>query len=206
MDRVTPTRRQLHGVAEGLLAGPQHRSCGRIQLRVVPGGFATTGSPAIRLDGVELVLDEERRVSLSGSFDAVGQATGHGFGEPTNYHEHSGVAGDEPIALDPDAVQHLAAWFLRAGAALRILAPKETPVLWPEHFDVAILLGGNSIGASPGDGFSPTPYAYVSDTRLDRDEYWNAPFGAYLPFEQPPPIAELVAFWSVGLERLRTSS
>lgn len=207
MDRDTSslasTRRQLHGVAEGLLAGPQHRACGRIQLRVVPGGFATTGDPAIRLDGAELVIGEERRVQLTGRYDEVGAATGHGFREPTNYHDHSGVPGDEELALDPAALQHLSAWFVLADAGLRILAPKDTPVLWPEHFDVAVLLMDRSVGASPGDGFCAAPYAYVGDTALDRDDYWNAPFGAYLPFDEVPPLDDLLTFWTDGLGRIR---
>jgi hypothetical protein len=205
MDVLTPTRRLLHGVAEGLLAGPQHRTCGRIQLRVVPGGFATTGDPAIRLDGADLVVDEERRVPLSGRFAGVGAATGHGYGEPTNYHDHSGVRDEEDLALDPTALEHLSAWFVRADAALRILAPTETPVLWPEHFDVAVLLMDRSVGASPGDGFCPTPYAYVGDSTMERNDYWNAPFGAYLAFEQVPPVGALVAFWTEGLRRLASS-
>lgn len=202
MDPLTPTRRLLHGVAEGLLAGPQHRACGRIQLRVVPGGFATTGSPALRVDGAELVLDEERRMPLSGRFSDLGAKTGHGFGAPTNYHDHSGVQADEELAFDPVALQHLVAWFVRTEAALRVLAPRETPVLWPEHFDIAILLGGHSVGTSPGDDFCPTPYAYVGDSTRSRDDYWNAPFGAYLTDDQVPSIGELVAFWTDGLRRL----
>ncbi len=202
MDRLTTTRRHLHGIGEGLMAGPQHRSCGRIQLRVVPGGFATTGSPALRLDGAELVVDDERRVPLTGRYADIGAATGGGFGEPTNYRDHSGVMAEQLIELDPDALDRLTALFVRADAALRVLAPQETPTLWPEHFDVAILLSGTSFGVSPGDDDNPTPYAYVSDTTRPRDDYWNAAFGAVVGLEQTPPITELVAFWAEGLSRL----
>jgi hypothetical protein len=202
MDRLTSTRRHLHGIAESLLAGPQHRACGQIGLRVLPGGFATTGAPAIRLDGGDLVVDDERRVPLAGTFGALGVVTGHGFGEPTNYHDHSGVSDDEEIGLDPLALQRLTDVLSRGDAALRVLAPKETPTLWPEHFDVAILLDGTSIGVSPGDASSPTPYAYVSNTTLARDDYWNADFGARLPLNEVPPITDLLAFWNDGLRRL----
>jgi hypothetical protein len=190
-------------VAEGLLAGPQHRSCGRIALRVVPGGFATAGSPAIRLDGLELVLDEDRRVPLAGSFADVGAATGYGYGEPVGvYHEGSGTAPDENLDLDPASLARLTAWFTLADAALRVLAPNQVPTLWPEHFDVAILLQDRSFGASPGDAFSRAPYAYVGDTDRPRDEFWNAPFGAVRPASEFPGLADLVAFWSTGLDRL----
>jgi hypothetical protein len=202
MDRLTTTRRQLHGIGECLLAGPQHRTCGRIQLRVLPGGFATTGDPAIRLEGADLIVNEDRRVPLTGSYAAIGEATGHGFGEPTNYHEHSGVLANEGIELDPVALQRLTDVFVRADAALRVLAPKETPVLWPEHFDVAILLAGTSFGVSPGDAGNPAPYAYVSNTTLPRDDYWNAGFGAATTLDETLPIADLVAFWTEGLSRV----
>jgi hypothetical protein len=203
MDRLTSTRRHLHGIAESLMAGPQHRNCGQIRLRVLPGGLATTGSPAIRLDGTDLVVDDERTVPLAGTFDAVAAATGYGFGEPTNYHDHSGVTEDEEIDVDPVALQRLTDVLTRGDAALRVLAPKETPTLWPEHFDVAILVAQTSVGVSPGDDSSPTPYAYVSNTTLERDDYWTAPFGAVMVLDPLPAIAELVAFWQAGLDRLR---
>ena len=205
MDRLTSTRRQLHGIGESLLAGPQHRACGRIQLRVVPGGFATTGDPAIRLDGTDLVVADERRVPLTGTYGEIGSATGHGFGEPTNYHDHSGVSADDLLELDLVALQRLTDVFVRADAALRVLAPKETPVLWPEHFDIAILLAGTSFGVSPGDEANPAPYAYVSNTTLARDDYWNAGFGALLVLDDTPPITDLVAFWTEGRHRLETA-
>ncbi|MEV6627137.1 hypothetical protein AB0M83_30830 [Amycolatopsis sp. NPDC051106] len=55
-----PTRRSLHGVAELLLAGPQHRATGRIELEVVAGGFATVASPALRVEGDALRTDSAR--------------------------------------------------------------------------------------------------------------------------------------------------
>ena len=49
-DTLTKTRLQLHGIAECLLAGPEHRATGEIALAVSPGGFATTAGPHIRLN------------------------------------------------------------------------------------------------------------------------------------------------------------
>jgi hypothetical protein len=63
MELVT-TRRFLHGAAELLLAGPQHRATGRIDLRVVDGGFATVAAPDLRVEGDELLTDSGR-VSLN---------------------------------------------------------------------------------------------------------------------------------------------
>ena len=133
---------------------------------------------------------------LTGSYGDVGAATGHGFGEPTNYHDHSGVAADETSIWIPVALQRLTDVFVRADAALRVLAPEQTPVLWPEHFDVAILLAGTSFGVSPGDDANPAPYAYVSTSTLPRDDFWNAPFGAYRTDAALPRSA---ALWPSGL-------
>ena len=52
------TRRSLHGVAELVLAGPQYRATGKLRLRVVPGGFATTLTPGLRVDGSRVAGDE----------------------------------------------------------------------------------------------------------------------------------------------------
>jgi hypothetical protein len=206
MDALASTRRLLHGVAEGLLAGPQHRSCRRIALRVVPGGFATVGRPALRLDGTDLVVDERRRVPLSGTFAEVGAATGHGYGEPVDvYREHSGTSADDVIDLAADAQRMIVDWFVLGDAALRALAPNEVPTLWPEHFDVAILLQDRSFGVSPGDAYSAQPYAYVSDSALPRDDFWNAPFGACRPAQELGDLADLVGFWSAGLDRITAS-
>jgi|ERR1035437_6615512 hypothetical protein len=65
---LASTRHRLHGIGECLMAGPQRRAGGRFTLRVTPGGFATTGEPALRLDGTDLVVDESRRVAVGGTF------------------------------------------------------------------------------------------------------------------------------------------
>ncbi|HZJ06074.1 MAG TPA: hypothetical protein VFD59_11470, partial [Nocardioidaceae bacterium] len=76
------TRRRLHGIGECLMAGPQRRAGGRFTLRVTPGGFATTGAPALRLDGTDLVVDESRRVAIAGTFAELADALGVDFGPP----------------------------------------------------------------------------------------------------------------------------
>ena len=53
----------------------------------------------------------------------------------------------------------------RGHDALIAFAPAETPVLWPEHFDVAIRVQDVNFGVSPGDGFIEEPYAYVGVSR-----------------------------------------
>ena len=48
------TRRQLRGVAESLIAGPQYRASGTIRLAVRPDGFAGVALP-LSVHGTELV-------------------------------------------------------------------------------------------------------------------------------------------------------
>ena len=193
---LTATRRQLHGIGECLMAGPQRRAGGRFTLRVTPGGFATTGEPALRLDGTDLVVNESRRVAVAGSFADMAEALGVAFGAPPDaYPDGSEARLDDEISLDPASARLIQHWYVMADAALRVMAPRETPILWPEHFDVAILLADTSYGASPGDAFHATPYAYVSTDNHGVSDFWNAPFGAIRSHEQIHGVDDLVAFW-----------
>jgi len=208
MDEATPaspapdpaalaaTRRRLHGIAECLMAGPQRRAGGRITLRVTPGGFATTGAPALRLDGADLVVDENTRVAIAGTFADLAEALGVDFGAPPDgYPDGSEASSTDDVSLDAASARIIQDWYLLADAALRVMAPRQTPILWPEHFDVAILLDDTSYGASPGDAFHAAPYAYVSSGDHGDSEFWNAPFGAIRSHEQMHSIDDLVTFW-----------
>jgi hypothetical protein len=175
----------MHGIGECLMAGPQRRAGGRFTLRVTPGGFATTGSPALRLEGTEIVVDESRRVPVGGTFARMATALDVDFGAPPDgYPDGSGASLVDDTSLDADTARLLQDWYVMADAALRVLAPRQTPILWPEHFDVAILLDDVSYGASPGDSFQQLPYAYVSSADHDGSDFWNAPFGAIRSYQQ----------------------
>jgi hypothetical protein len=181
------------------MAGPQRRAGGRFTLRVTPGGFATTGAPALRLDGTDLVVDEDRRVAVTGTFSELADALGVDFGAPPDAYPDGSQAGpDDDTSLDAAAARVIANWYLMADAALRVMAPRQTPILWPEHFDVAILLDDTSYGASPGDAFEAGPYAYVSSANHGSSDFWNAPFGAIRGHAQMRSIDDLVAFWSAA--------
>ena len=193
---LATTRQRLHGIGESLMAGPQRRAGGRITLRVTPGGFATTGSPALRLDGTDIVVDESRRVLVEGTFALMADALGVDFGAPPDgYPDGSGASPADDTSLDPASARLIQGWYLMADAALRVMAPRETPILWPEHFDVAILLDDASYGASPGDTFHALPYAYVSSAEHDGSGFWNAPFGAIRGHLQMRGVGDLVGFW-----------
>jgi hypothetical protein len=206
-DAVATTRRRLHGIGECLMAGPQRRAGGRITLRVTPGGFATTGGPALRLDGTELVVGERKRVAVAGTFADLAAAVGVDFGPPPDaYPDGSEASATDDVSLDAASALLIQDWYLLADAALRVMAPRETPILWPEHFDVAILLDDISYGASPGDSFHATPYAYVSSSDHDGSDFWNAPFGAVRSHEQMHSIEDLVTFWRAGQALLMADS
>jgi hypothetical protein len=192
------TRRQLHGIAECLLAGPEHRQTGEIALRITAGGFSTAAGPEIRLDGPELVHGE-RRVRVAGSFHELADRLGVEFGAPASlYSGGSGVQSDDVVDLDPAAVRLIVDWYALSDTGLRALDPNQQPTLWPEHFDLAILLDDRSYGSSPGDDVHSTPYAYISEDDHDDNPFWNVPFGALRDAAEFSSTDDLVAFWRAG--------
>lgn len=202
---LAATRLRLHGIGECLMAGPQRRAGGRFTLRVTPGGFATTGAPALRLERTDLVVDESRRVAIGGTFSELAGALGVDFGAPPDaYPDGSGAHPSDDTSLDAASAQLIQDWYVMADAGLRMMAPRQTPILWPEHFDVAILLDDTSYGASPGDAFHGAPYAYVSSDDHDGSDFWNAPFGAIRGYEQVTGIHDLVAFWLTAQSLLKS--
>jgi len=189
------------------MAGPQRRAGGRFTLRVTPGGFATTGEPALRLDGTDIVVDESRRVPITGTFSELSGALGVDFGPPSDgYPDGSEASPGDDATLDVTSARLIQDWYLICDAALRVMAPRHTPILWPEHFDVAILLDEVSYGASPGDAFHPAPYAYVSTSDHDGSDFWNAPFGAVRDHDQMGSLDDLVTFWRQAQSLLKPHS
>jgi hypothetical protein len=71
---------------------------------------------------------------------------------------------------------------------------------------VAILLDDTSYGASPGDAFHATPYAYVSSSDHDGSDFWNAPFGAVRGHEQVRSVNDLLTFWRAAQYLLQGGS
>ena len=83
--------------------------------------------------------------------------------------------------------------------------------LWPEHFDLAIdgarpgAVRAN-VGVSPGDSFHDDPYLYIGPWEPQDGPFWNAPFGAYLPYaeivQSDQQRALALSFVNRGLARL----
>ena len=215
------TRVTLHAAAEGLLKPKRVKETGNeIALRFCEGGFGTPtwhrdepgAEPGhVRIEGVEVVLDEggrETRVPLS-EHAAAAQL----LGVP---------APDirEP-ALDEAAADALADWFAFGTVVLADLIERNPdgdpePIrLWPEHFDVATVLGSETAGAranygaSPGDEDHEEPYLYVGpwDQSVE-GEGWNAAafVGAELSHAElltaPDQVETAVRFFQGRLDAL----
>jgi len=213
------TRRTLHGIAEHLLAGYQYRVIRRIALRVRPDGFSCLDLPPADDSGptrLEVVSAEVirqpggRAVAVDGqSLGDLAAQVGIPFGLPAAapYRAASGCGPDHPARLDPVALEELTRAWSDGDAALRLLAadhqrqdPPE-PVLWPEHFDVALTLDEVNFGVSPGDAFLPVPYAYVGPWTPRSGAFWNAPFGAAVAVDQLGDAAGVLEFFRAGRRR-----
>jgi hypothetical protein len=162
-EQFVATVAELHRVAEDVVA-PARKPDNEIALEPTVGGFGTPefewegARHQVRVEGTELVRETD------------------GEREP------------EPLGVDPEAARVLARWYGFGREVLERLRGEagevETatePILWPEHFDVAIEMGVEADGAratygfSPGDENHPEPYAYVAPwTAQSAGDFWNA--------------------------------
>ena len=188
-ERFGATRQALHRVADRIVAAAR-KPDNEIALAITPGGFGTPPfefegrAIQVRVDGAELVVEEdgaERRAAISNLADAaefVGQEL-FLTGAPDDASR---------LEVDPASARVLAELYALGAGVLERFAgelPAEatatSPILWPEHFDVAIEAGDEPSGAratygvSPGDEDHAEPYAYVSVWSGEADgELWNA--------------------------------
>jgi len=193
------TRAALRRLAVYVLAPARKAVTGRIGLQPAPGGFGTPvfgEAEQLLVDGATLVrdvgdsTDSAPITSLAAAADFAG----------VKLSDDPGVGHDVPELGDPDAplpvsapaALALGAFYTFSGAVLAEFKAEldaaghgcSAVQLWPEHFDLGCNIDGVNFGASPGDGYSPEPYIYVGPWNSDGlgGEYWNAPFGAVLPY------------------------
>jgi hypothetical protein len=203
------TKDAWHAVAEHVLAGPQYRQTGTIRLRVTTGGFATIKEPHLRVELGELVDDDTgRRLPLGGTTCAeLAAAVGLQAGRPADlYHDGAAIGPQAELSVDDGHLNRLARAFVVGDAALREFAPAQVPVLWPEHFDVAVTVDEVNYGVSAGDSFVAEPYAYVGPWQappVGSKSFWNAPFGATRPMRELPDEAAVLAFFTQGRDLAR---
>jgi hypothetical protein len=199
------TRLSLHAVAELVLAGPQYEREGTIELRVVPGGFATTAGPDLRVTGAGDLVGSGQGLRIDGRTprilaDEVGVRA---RALDDVYADVVAVGLDDVLVVEDREARTLVDALVLGDAALRALAPAVVPVLWPEHFDVAITVDEVNYGVSPGDGYLSEPYAYVGPWRIPpADDYWSAPFGAARPMTDVRDSETLRSFFVEGRDRV----
>lgn len=197
-DTLTTTRHALHAIAEFVLAGPQHHQSRTVRLRAFPGGFGTVAAPDLRVEGLELV-GPAARVPLNGTCSALARAVGvEARALRDVYADGPALGVDDPVLVDPEATRLILDAFAVGDAALRAFAPGEQPVLWPEHFDIAITAAEVNYGVSPGDSYLAEPYVYVGPWARVEGDFWNAPFGAALPMTDFADVGALARFFEAG--------
>ena len=207
-------RQAVHAVAEFVLAGVRHGAIGRIGLQ--PGARGVETAPfgdhhrVVAVDGDELVDrddDGERRSPIT-TVRAAAAFFGVEPGIPNKlWTQVSTVGLDDPLVIEPGAVDALAAWFAFVTDALEGLrrdggADLDPLTLWPEGFDLATAGGGVNFGGSPGDVFIAEPYLYVGPHDrpypADGGSYWNESFGAALRYDDITSLDQAVAFFTRG--------
>ncbi len=223
-DSYARTRVGLHGVAELLIAGPQRRLTRSIKLGVLDGGFATTAElpgPVRRIAvrptsaGPRLVVstdDGERAFALTGRYEQLAAEAGIDCGAPADaYPPASGVGCADRIDVDPEAADVVTGALVIGDRALRDFATAkeavpQTPVLWPEHFDIGIVIGAVNYGVSPGDAHIAVPYAYIGPHKARAGAFWNQPFGAARPLGELTTADAVRAFFDEGEARARVDA
>jgi hypothetical protein len=203
MTDLVTTRRSLHGVAELLVAGPQHAQSGTIRLTPCAGGFTTVAAPEVSVVG-GVLAHGGRSEPLDGRTVAeVGAAVGLAPCSLADlYSDGSGIGPDDRLTISGAAEQEIAAAFERGRAGLAAFHPEIVAVLWPEHFDLGITVDAVNYGISPGDDFLDVPYAYVGPHFEMSGPFWNAPFGAARPLAELPDLA---AWFGEGAELASTT-
>lgn len=212
------TRESLRALACYVVGPARKARIGRIGLRPVGGGF---GTPPFD-DGTRLVVrgdelafdpgDAARITTLRAAAEFAGVELSP---DPAVGHDLPPYQPDVPLAVDRGASLLLGRWYAFGQRVLDDLAASWTAAtiseaqLWPEHFDLAVTVELDdgrkvNVGFSPGDTFSADPYAYVGphDTGALEGDYWNAPFGAFLPYERLTSDAAALAFVVDGLTRV----
>ncbi len=211
-----PTVLGLHRVAEHVLAAAQFRACGTIRLRYTPGGFETVrelpGGIRLAVVGDRLLVRSAAgtRTTQLTTLRAAGDFAGIEPGLPAGtYSPATPFVPDDDLSIDGAEAAAVADWLGLADAALRRFAgdvgADTSPVLWPEHFDLGIVVGDVNYGASLGDSEITAPYLYVGPhVPPARDGgFWNASFGAARRREDVDGVTAAVAFFRAGRDRLR---
>lgn len=230
-DRLVEVRNDLHRLATYVVAPARHQANGKFGLRWTLGGFGTPffgDDTQVRIDGERIVVQrgEQAVAAPITTLEAAAELIGSSIDTEVATEHDSPPIGpvDVPLAVDPEVVRFLDAWWGMGTAALELVRADSATVnpsrvqLWPGHFDPAIEVGDEdrrgSYGASPGDASSDEPYLYVAlwwpdRLSLDNDDgFWNAEAytGARLPFSElagsDDPRSTAAGFFRTARDRL----
>lgn len=192
------TRESLRALACYVISPARKARTGRIGLRPTGDGFGTPpfeDGSRLRVSGDQLVQDPKGAVTIStlpaaAAFVGVELSADPGVGHDLPPYEPGGT-----LVVDRDASLVLGTWYAFSQQVLDELRNAWSAgtigeaQLWPEHFDLAVTIelaeaAKVNVGFSPGDSFSSEPYAYVGPHHTEGllGPFWNAPFGAYLPY------------------------
>jgi hypothetical protein len=202
----------VHALAEHVLSVARYQAEEELSLVPTPTGIATPvfgPSRVVEIDRADLVVrdaDGERRRPVTTLRDAAA-FVGVDHGPPGGlWVSVTNFSFDEPLPIDADGVVALADWYALVDQALEALGHSGVDLspttLWPEHFDLAAIADRVNYGGSPGDEYVDQPYLYVGP--FDRpfptpgDSYWNAAFGAVLPYDQIDAVRDAAEFFRRG--------
>ena len=122
MTDLIATRRSLHGVAELLLAGPQHAQSGTIRLAPVRRWLRhASPHPAVSVDRAALLVHDGRTVRSRRPAPIAEAAAAVGL-TPCSlddvYRDTSGIGPDDVLGVSESAADEIAAAFERGLAGL----------------------------------------------------------------------------------------
>ncbi len=210
------TRTAIHMLAEHVLCVARYEIEGHVGLCSELSGVATPpfgpSETVVAVSGAEIIVRSrkgERRApitTLRHAADFVGVAPGvpEGLWKPATT-----LSLDTPLVIDRRSAVTLGSWFSFVSVSLKELMERTggtfaEPTLWPEHFDLATTSDGVNYGGSPGDGYLSRPYLYVGPHARPLptagEEFWNAPFGASLSYEDIASLDHAVGFLMYGRE------
>jgi hypothetical protein len=177
-DPLVSTRRSLHALAEQVISPLRVQATGNeIALQVRPEGFGTPDLPGggwVGTRGSQLI-----RVDPSGEQQSIAITSLRAAARFLGLDEAAAsTLSDKTLEIHAGATLRLADVWATGADALSTFSPDTPPILWPEHFDIAIELDNATYGISPGDPDHTEPYAYVSPwttpSKTGPSTFWNA--------------------------------
>lgn len=196
-EHFVQSREALHQIAFYALGPARYKAMGRMGLQAAPGGFGTPefDGRVARVEGDSLVHEESDKIATQTITTVRAAAEFFGIEYDADWFQDfrdplQPVDPETALQVDDTAARALGQWFNFGFDVLDELgghASADDDVsnaqLWPEHFDLAMEMGGEaagrraSYGASPGDGTHDEPYIYVAAWgEIDRSNpYWDDP-------------------------------